>query len=85
MRIISVPGPVAVMRAPGGAEAGKPVAEKIKIRLGWEDILVATAFIVIVVSWMQGVYGPDQVLSHLGFAGAGGVWGYVTGVKKGKK
>jgi hypothetical protein len=75
MRIVSIPSPVKLMGAPAASTA----KEKKTIKLGWEDIIIALALLIIVVSWIQGRITPDQAISYLGFTAAGGVWGAFSG------
>jgi hypothetical protein len=61
-------------------KAPKPqVQAKKKIKLSWEDVILGIALLVIIVSWITGAFGPDQVLAYLGFTATGGIWGYFSG------
>lgn len=81
MRILNVPE----IKIPGGLETGavKPEARQLrrKIKLSWEDLILALALIVIVTSWLRGTFTPEQVLAYLGFTATGGMWGYVSASK----
>jgi hypothetical protein len=80
MRIVSIPSPVKLMGAPmGGDKAAPSAGAKKSIKLGWEDIVIGLALLIIVVSWLQGRITPDQAISYLGFTAAGGVWGVFSG------
>lgn len=50
-----------------------------KRTLGWEDVIVLLAIIVIFVSWVQGAMTYQEVLVALFGTGAGGAWGFTTG------
>jgi hypothetical protein len=79
MRILSAPK-VQTAKVPGGLSKSQPQAQaKKKIKLSWEDLVLGLAVLVIVVSWIQGVFTPDQVLAYLGFTATGGIWGYFSG------
>jgi hypothetical protein len=78
MRIVKIPE----IRTPQELEAGaaKPEAQRFKrkIKLSWEDLILGLALIVIITSWLKGIFTPEQVLGYLGFTTAGGMWGYVS-------
>ncbi|NVM55790.1 MAG: hypothetical protein HWN66_18970 [Candidatus Helarchaeota archaeon] len=54
---------------------------KRQLKLSWEDLILALALIVIITSWLKGIFTPEQVLAYLGFTATGGIWGYVSGSK----
>lgn len=81
MRILKVPD----IRMPEGLEVGavRPKAQQLKrkIKLSWEDLILALALLVIVTSWLKGAFTPEQVLAYFGFTATGGMWGYVSANK----
>lgn len=84
MRILNVPE----IKIREGLETGavRPEGRRLKrkIKLSWEDLILALALIVIVTSWLRGTFTPEQVLAYLGFTATGGMWGYVSGSKSSK-
>lgn len=89
MRILNVPElNVPEIKMPEALETGaaKPEAQQLKrkIKLSWEDLILAVALIVIVTSWLKGTFTPEQVLAYLGFTATGGMWGYVSASKSSK-
>ncbi len=82
MRIVSASSPSIKLYGASGAGAGKTQAGKKTLKLGWEDLILGFALVVILVSWIQGTFTPDQVLAYLGFTTAGGAWGLLS--KRGK-
>jgi len=81
MRLLKVP----TAEIPEGLKTGalqlKTQQVKRKIRLSWEDLVLALALIVIITSWLKGTFTAEQVLAYLGFTTTGGVWGYVSASK----
>lgn len=81
MRILKVPD----IRMPEGLKTGavRPKAEQLKrkIKVSWEDLILALALIVILTSWLRGTFTAEQVLAYLGFTATGGMWGYVSASK----
>ena len=73
MRLIKVPK-VGLMEA----EARRM---KRQLKLRWEDLILALALAVIIISWLKGTFTSAEVLAYLGFTSAGGMWGYVSGSK----
>ncbi len=72
MRLISQP---IEEKAGGKGKAARPK----QLRLGWEDIVLALALLIIVVSWLRGQFTPAEALAYLGFTTTGGIWGYFSG------
>lgn len=81
MRLLNVP----IGEIPEGLKTGavqlKTQQVKRKIRLSWEDLILAIALIVIITSWIKGTFTAEQVLAYLGFTATGGAWGYVSASK----
>ena len=81
MRLLKVPN----VEIPEGLKTGtlqlKAQQVKRKIKLSWEDLILALALIVITTSWIKGTFTAEQVLAYLGFTATGGVWGYVSASK----
>jgi hypothetical protein len=65
--------------APSDLRGGKTPATRWHLNLGWEDIVLALALAIIIISWLRGQYTPDQALAYLGFTTSGGIWGYMSG------
>jgi hypothetical protein len=82
MRIVNVQETKSVQTLGAPAPGGSMSKTKRKIKLSWEDLILAISLIVIIVSWIQGIFTADQVLAYLGFTATGGVWGYMTGSTK---
>ena len=73
MRLIKVPK--------AGLMEGETQRMKRQLKLSWEDLILALALAIIIVSWLKGIFTSEQALSYLGFTSAGGMWGYVSGSK----
>jgi len=50
-----------------------------KVRFGWEDIILAVALMIIVVTWLKGDMDAQAALIALFGTGMGGAWGMVSG------
>ena len=50
-----------------------------KVRFGWEDIILAVALVIIVVTWIKGDMDAQAALIALFGTGMGGAWGVVSG------
>ena len=50
-----------------------------KFKLGWEDIILLIAIIIILVSWIRNEFSSEQALAYLGFTATGGIWGVFSG------
>ncbi len=79
MRLVKVPD----IRVTGGLGAAGTETRrpKRKIKLSWEDLLIAFGLIVLIRGLITKEFTSAEVLSYLGFAAGGGVWGYVSGNK----
>lgn len=79
MRFIQLQG----TRLPEGLETGavrpRVAKPKRKIKLGWEDLILGLALIIIVTGWLKKELNIDQVLAYLGFGASGGIWGFISG------
>ncbi len=77
MRFIKVP-------EVGLMAAGEHKRPKTKIKLSWEDAIIALILIIIITGLITKELSIAEALTYLGVTGSGGVWGFVSGNRSSK-
>jgi len=84
MRIVKIPEETSKREIEGRQlETGavRPRKFKTKIKLSWEDLIIAFGLFVLIRGLITKEFTSAEVLSYLGFATGGGAWGYLSGSK----
>lgn len=79
MRLVKVPEETGRTEAEMETGAVRPLKRKIK--LSWEDVILALILIIIIAGLITKELSIAEALAYLGVTTSGGVWGYVSGSK----